>query len=221
MRQIGHVEQEWMSVTEKRENMKRQKWRERKQRVKKIDILWMLKSVWIQCYTTMLSNLTSVNQLQLHILNTPPNLSSVWRSFIIYAAFRPIQHTKELCSLSHKMNWVSLEVSVKCFFLFSKHCPVSNLLYFLFLLLLNVSPFISSLSSRSGIHPFANSALRVKMMMSPTCEWLWFVQEQHGYQVKRRAGLLCFPSLSPLLSLVLLNSLSNSQNSLLFWGKKL
>lgn len=57
------------------------------------------------------------------------------------------------------------------------------------------------LSSGSGIHASVNAASRVRVMMSPTCEWLWFVQEQHGYQVTRRAGLLCFPSSSPLLYL--------------------
>ena len=51
-----------------------------------------------------------------------------------------------------------------------------------------------------GIQPFLQ---KVRVMMSPTCEWLRFVQEQHGYRFSRRSGLLCCPSFLPLLSLAL------------------
>lgn len=57
---------------------------------------------------------------------------------------------------------------------------------------------ILPLNGQAGTLSSVNPASRA--MMSPTCKWLWFVQEQHGYRVKIKALLLSFPSSSPLLS---------------------
>lgn len=78
------------------------------------------------------------------------------------------------------------------------------------------------LSWTSGIHPSANPASRVRAMMSPTCKWLGFVQEQHGLSRKEKNWSPLFSFLLLLWYLLLSNSLSNSlnQQTLLSGGKR-
>lgn len=131
------------------------------------------------------------------------------RPFLLKFCFPP--HFPPLSlSMQHLCSQASHQISYLCSLI-----SVSSLSGLPYPLLLKRAPplwFYHKLSTSSSNCLLTLSLKGVRAIMSPTCERLRFVQEQHGCGVKRRAGL-------PLLSCFFSKSVSNSLSCVLFWGK--
>lgn len=165
----------------------------------------MFKWVWSRCYTTTLSNFSSVDQLLL-ILDMSGKVFCSSSPIFTDPLSSLAQFTTQCSSSRHReMNcWGSLQLfCAATISLFSKLWAPSSIS-------LHPANFLPVFLSVRGFSP---SSKKVRVMMSPTCEWLWFVQEQHSYRFSRRSGLLCCPSSSPLWSLSLPVKLSKTASS--------
>lgn len=161
----------------------------------------MFKWVWSRCYTTTLSNFTSVDQLLL-ILGMSGKVFCSSSPIFTDPLSSLAQFTTQCSSSRHReMNcWGSLQLfCAATISLFSKLWAPSSIS-------LHPANFLPVFLSVRGFSP---SSKKVRVMMSPTCEWLWFVQEQHSYRFSRRSGLLCCPSSSPLISFTPCQTLKN------------